>query len=888
MNKELNIIISQEGRLLTEFSDTKHRLSKGVTDIQSRVEEHFKESPEKALFNLGFIEAKGHLSATLNFWHEFSAHYVKTLRLTENLDILREKTEIIFDKNFTQNLLSEAPFFTGSEYLNIDFMQTVWEQLTHFFKKEIKKQKGKVQDFFKEYSSQVNLADKIYFHLVENKKGSSTPFVFLATYSTGVSENGHSRHRPLRNLLIEYADKQEKLVELLSTVYKVAEESTFIKSILDSGEIFYPLGVKSSESFMFLKETEIYEEHGILCRIPNWWKGARKGVSISLNLGGRKKSLLGLDSLIGFDMGFTVAGTELSEKEVRKILEESSGLTLIKGKWVAVDKEKLKATLDKWEELKELIADKDMTLSEALRFASGLNDKSLMKGNEVSLDVSFEKWMTTIFDKMQNPAKLNNINMQKDFKTELRPYQQDGVNWLSFLVSMNLGACLADDMGLGKTVQVTALLNSLKKKKEYSTSLLAVPASLVHNWASEINKFAPKLKYSIAHPSGGDRFIGNNPDAEKIKKNDLIITTYGLVKKYEWMKKHTWKYFIIDEAQAIKNPLTAQTKGVKSIPSEKRIALTGTPIENSLGDLWSIFDFLNPGLMGTKEEFKKLTKEGEHSYSKIRKIISPYILRRLKTDKSIISDLPDKIELDSYSQLTKKQFVLYQKQVDELKKSIENSEGMERKGLVLATLMRFKQICNHPSQYLGDNDYNEKDSGKFNRLKEICETVKEKRERMLIFTQFKEMTEPLNNYLYKIFGKPGFVLHGGTQIKKRKEMVNKFQSDEYYPYFVLSLKAGGTGLNLTKANHVVHFDRWWNPAVENQATDRVFRIGQKKSVLVHKFICEGTFEEKIDEMLKHKSKLSDSILSKTDGVKFTEMSNDDIIKMFSINTLKAQ
>jgi len=292
--------------------------------------------------------------------------------------------------------------------------------------------------------------------------------------------------------------------------------------------------------------------------------------------------------------------------------------------------------------------------------------------------------------------------------------------------------------------------------------------------------------------------------------------------------------------------------------------------------------------MGTKEEFKKLTKEGEHSYSKIRKIISPYILRRLKTDKSIISDLPDKIELDSYSQLTKKQFVLYQKQVDELKKSIENSEGMERKGLVLATLMRFKQICNHPSQYLGDNDYNEKDSGKFNRLKEICETVKEKRERMLIFTQFKEMTEPLNNYLYKIFGKPGFVLHGGTQIKKRKEMVNKFQSDEYYPYFVLSLKAGGTGLNLTKANHVVHFDRWWNPAVENQATDRVFRIGQKKSVLVHKFICEGTFEEKIDEMLKHKSKLSDSILSKTDGVKFTEMSNDDIIKMFSINTLKAQ
>jgi len=882
MHKELNIIISSESRLLTEFSDSKVKNSRIVIDLQDKVEEHFKESSEKALFNLGFIEAKGHLSATLNFWHEFSAHFIKALRLSENLDVLREKAEIPFDKDFIESLISEAPYFTGSEYLNIDFMQTVWETLTQFFKNEIKKNIGSVHDFFKEYSSQVNLADKIYFHLVENIKGSSTPFVFLATYSAGLAENGYSRHRPLRNLLVEYADQQDKLVELLSTVYKVAEKSPFIKTILDSGEIFYPLGVNSSESFMFLKETEVYEEYGILCRIPNWWKGARKGVSISLNLGEKKKSLLGLDSLIDFNMKFSVAGTELSVEEVRRILEESSGLTLIKGKWVAVDKEKLKATLKKWEEIKELISDENMTLSEALRFASGLNDNKLKQGTEVSMDIDFGKWMKTIFDKMQNPSKLINVNMLKDFKTELRPYQQDGVNWLSFLSSMNLGACLADDMGLGKTVQVTALLNSLKKKKEYSTSLLAVPASLVHNWASEINKFAPKLKYSIAHPSGGDRFIGNNPDTEKIQENDLIITTYGLVKKYEWMKKHTWKYFIIDEAQAIKNSMTAQTKGVKSIPSEKRIALTGTPIENSLGDLWSIFDFLNPGLMGSKEEFKKLIKEGEHSYGKIRKIISPYILRRLKTDKSIISDLPDKIELDSYSRLTKKQLVLYQKQVDELKKSIENSEGMSRKGLVLATLMRFKQICNHPSQYLGDNDYNEKDSGKFHRLKEICETVKEKRERVLIFTQFKEMTEPLNNYLHKIFGKPGFVLHGGTSIKKRKEMVNKFQSDEYYPYFVLSLKAGGTGLNLTKANHVVHFDRWWNPAVENQATDRVFRIGQKKSVLVHKFICEGTFEERIDEMLKDKSELSKNILSKTEGVKFTEMNNDDIIKMFSI------
>ena len=355
-----------------------------------------------------------------------------------------------------------------------------------------------------------------------------------------------------------------------------------------------------------------------------------------------------------------------------------------------------------------------------------------------------------------------------------------------------------------------------------------------------------------------------------------------MIKTTEWLKEFNWNYLILDEAQAIKNPITAQAKSIKLLKCKNKIALTGTPIENNLGDLWSLFDFLNPGLLGSRKEFKQLVQKDNHNFGKIRKIITPYILRRLKTDKKVITDLPDKIEMDVFAKLSKKQATLYQAQIELLQKALDDAEGIKRKGLVLSSLMKFKQICNHPSQHLGDNGYKSLDSGKFIRLKEICEIVKEKRERILIFTQFKEIIEPLNIFLTEVFGRSGLTLHGGTAIKKRHEMVNNFQSDTYYPYFILSLKAGGTGLNLTKANHVVHFDRWWNPAVENQATDRAFRIGQKKSVVVHKFICEGTFEEKIDQMLRDKTELSKNILSETKSSWITEMSNKELIDMFSM------
>jgi non-specific serine/threonine protein kinase len=347
---------------------------------------------------------------------------------------------------------------------------------------------------------------------------------------------------------------------------------------------------------------------------------------------------------------------------------------------------------------------------------------------------------------------------------------------------------------------------------------------------------------------------------------------------------------ILDEAQAIKNPGAQQTRALKALNADWRLALTGTPVENRTGDLWSIFDFLNPGLLGSAKSFNTLCRSmatGGQGYAPLRRLVQPYILRRLKTDRSVISDLPDKTEVNAYCLLSKRQAALYQQAVGEMQKAIAESDGIARRGLVLAFLMRFKQICNHPSQWLGDGVYAQGDSGKLARLRELGESIAARQDKVLVFTQFREMTEPLADFLADVFGRRGLVLHGGTAVRKRGELVRRFQEDDRVPFMVLSLKAGGTGLNLTAASHVIHFDRWWNPAVENQGTDRAFRIGQKKNVLVHKFVCRGTVEERIDAMIVGKRALSDQILGGGIETALTEMSDAELLAMVSLDLASA-
>jgi non-specific serine/threonine protein kinase len=426
-------------------------------------------------------------------------------------------------------------------------------------------------------------------------------------------------------------------------------------------------------------------------------------------------------------------------------------------------------------------------------------------------------------------------------------------------------------------------------------SLLILPTSLLGNWQREVERFAPELRMFVAHRSLSEpadlKRVAADPGGE-LAGYDLVATTYGLARREKWLADVNWSLLILDEAQAIKNAGAAQSKAIKSIPARGRIILTGTPVENHLGDLWSLFDFCSPGLLGTATEFKKFVKAGDDQelskrLSAVRRLIRPYVLRRMKTDPRIVPDLPDKTELRVDCGLTTTQAALYQKVTQELERALDRATGIQRRGMVLAALMQLKQICNHPSLYLKQDGFAPAASGKFAELRSISQTIIERQEKLLVFSQFQSMCNPLADALQSVFNKPGLVLTGKTSPAMRGKMVESFQQESGLPFFVISVKAGGTGLNLTQASHVVHFDRWWNPAVEDQATDRAFRIGQKRNVMVHKFVCRGTFEEKIDELIESKKRLSKELFSGEGEIPLTEMSNEQLLKFVALDVHKA-
>jgi SNF2 family DNA or RNA helicase len=557
--------------------------------------------------------------------------------------------------------------------------------------------------------------------------------------------------------------------------------------------------------------------------------------------------------------------------------------------------------LDHWTRVQAAHEGGGLSFHEGMRWLAGLPPAAGGDAAAFDLDggrdwseVVTGKNLQALLDQLREPGEVKEI---PGLRATLRPYQKRGASWLHFLSRLGFGACLADDMGLGKTLQVISLLCLRRDtaRDDTTPSILVVPASLIGNWRAELARFAPHLRVFAAHPSASSResldSLAADPDAA-LRGWDALLTTYGLLQRSESLQGHTWDLAVLDEAQAIKNPGTAQARSVKKLHARARLALTGTPIENRLGDLWSLFDFLNPGLLGKANDFARITTilsspKHPHGYAPLRRLIQPYLLRRLKTDRSIISDLPDKTEVRANCPLTKKQAMLYGKLVEQLKADLANKDldPNERRGLVLGYLIKFKQVCNHPSHWSGDGRFEAADSGKFARLAEIAGELAERQERCLVFTQFREMTAPLAAHLAGIFGRPGLVLHGGTAVKQRTQLVEQFQRADGPPFFVLSVKAGGTGLTLTAANHVVHFDRWWNPAVENQATDRAFRIGQKRNVLVHKFVCPGTIEEKIDALINDKRALADDLLSADSGAEklLTEMSNDELLNFVRLD-----
>ncbi len=663
------------------------------------------------------------------------------------------------------------------------------------------------------------------------------------------------------------------------------------------GEIFHALRWGPQEALQLLKDVPALEAAGVVVRMPaNWRLNRPARAQVKATVGTSAPSQLGLDALLDFRMEVTLDGEALTAAEIKRLLAQSDGLAFIRGQWVEIDHDRLSRTLKRFEAIERRAAAEGLSFGEAMRLLAGASlggdDAASQADRDWSATVA-GAWLAETLAALRRPDGRMGIDSERLLHGTLRPYQRAGVQWLYLLARLRLGACLADDMGLGKTIQVLALLLALKLEAagKAEPSLLVAPASLLANWASEIARFAPSLRAIVAHPSAMPPEALKSAGPDHVADVDLVITSYGYLARAPWLKERVWRLVAVDEAQAIKNPEAQQTRAVKQIKAAARIALTGTPIENRLGDLWSIFDFLNPGLLGSSKQFssyiKQLGDRPHNPYGPLRELVRPYILRRLKTDKSIIADLPDKTEVKAFCPLSRKQAALYQQAVDDLTRQLEEADGIKRRGIVLALLMRLKQICNHPSQWLGDNAWAEEDSGKFARLRDLAEEIAARQEKALVFTQFKETTAPLATFLGAVFGRPGLVLHGETEVKKRKELVRRFQEDEAIPFFVLSLKAGGAGLNLTAASHVIHFDRWWNPAVENQATDRAFRIGQTKNVLVHKFVCRGTVEDKIDQMIESKQQLAGNFLSGAAELPLTEMKDAELLRLVSLDLAAA-
>lgn len=892
--EKLDAVVMPDGSIQLEWLTGADRIGQQSKLLQQEIYERYTSDPQGWFFFLGFCSKKIELSPSLSFWRSFSGLFVRRLSLTPEIEEHRSEIDIPLLKEDLIRLQETAPLMSGGEYVNDEVLLALWGALHGIFAGNIASFNGSVAEYVREFSQEIHLVGRIYFHLVENTKGDA-PFAFLATYSTRLNDEGESKHLPLKYALEEYRDDSNKLLELLVPIYEAAGQSELVAELLDSKELFHPLAWSTKEAFVFLQEIPFYEQSGILCRIPNWWKGKGANISVQINIGEKPPAMVGMATLLDFRPRLMLGDMEISEQEARRLLHQSEGLAFLKNKWVPVDPEKLKQTLAAYDKARELNTEEGISFRDAMRFS--INPQLLLGAgaDKMISGVSNGQWLQSVFAKLSCPAEIGSVMTGETFKAKLRGYQQDGLKWLHYLHGLQFGACLADDMGLGKTVQLLAFLDALHTEKmaadavELSrppqSSLLVIPASLLANWIGEIEKFYPSLKYFAAHPDLHKP--GKVPDfgPEQLAKFDLVITTYALTQRYQWIQNYSWNYIILDEAQAIKNPGTKQTKAIKKLSANNRIVMTGTPVENRLSDLWSLFDFLNPGLLGNAKEFSRFSKglaADPNGYASLRKVVSPFILRRLKTDKTIISDLPDKVEVKTWAKMSKKQTVLYGEMVEGLREVIEQADGIQRKGLILSALMKFKQLCNHPAQYLGQEQFEEQESGKFERLREICETIYEKREKVLVFTQFKEMTAPLSRFLETIFKRQGLVLHGSVPVGKRKELVEKFQSHEYVPYFVLSLKAGGVGLNLTAANHVIHFDRWWNPAVENQATDRAFRIGQKKNVMVHKFLTKGTVEEKIDEMLTVKARLASEVVAASGENWITEMSNAELLDLFTL------
>ncbi len=625
---------------------------------------------------------------------------------------------------------------------------------------------------------------------------------------------------------------------------------------------------------------------GFTVMLPAWWtrRGSRLQLSARARVrGSRHKAGDGtlLDAIARFDWELAIGERALSFGELEQLALLKSPLVRMRGRWVQVRPEEIRAAIEFWTSRGSDTA----TVRELVQMALGSQD---LPGALDFGGVEADGWIGELLGRLRGTAAFEQLPPPAGFTGTLRPYQLRGYSWLAFLGRWGLGACLADDMGLGKTIQTLALIERDRELGSTRPVLLICPTSVLNNWRKEASRFTPGLRVLVHHGPGRSR---GEAFAREARRHGLVISSYQLLARdLDTLTEVDWGGIVLDEAQNIKNPETLPARAARALQGGYRIALTGTPVENHVGELWSIMEFLNPSLLGTEGAFHRRflvpiqAARDPDAGERLRRLTGPFILRRLKTDRSIISDLPEKLEANVYCLLTREQASLYASVVDETQRALAGAEGIRRRGLVLATISKLKQVCNHPAQFLGDNSRIDGRSGKLQRLTEMVEEVVLAGERALVFSQFAEMGSMIQRHLQSTLGREALFLHGGVARRQRDEMVERFQDEGSAPaIFVLSLKAGGTGLNLTAANHVFHFDRWWNPAVENQATDRAFRIGQSRHVQVHRFVCSGTLEERIDEIIERKREVADLVVGTGEGW-LTELSEAELREVLALGS----
>ncbi len=718
----LGLRLTPHGRLVAQADDDAPDFDARTA---TRLADAFARGSGHGLLQLGAGEVGQLLPPAFVWWRAFAARYVAALCLHAPAGKSGAALPEVPAPDAAEcaSLVLTAPMMPGAEYLTPDVLRALWNETAAACQAALAAAQADLQSFLKRLNPAWNLVGRVHFNLAENRRDAEAPFAFMATYTTRLSAQAKAQHVPLGQALREYAGaaNRQRLLSLLLPVQRAAEQCAWLKAMADAGEIFHPLRWTPQDASRFLTSVPQLEGAGVVVRMPATWRASRPArPQVTGTVGARKPSALGLEGMLDFRMSVTLDGEVLSEQEVKLLLSGTDSLVLLRGQWVEVDRERLQRAVQQFREAEQLAARNGLSFTAAMRMLAGA---SAANGAAEAADLEWSRvtagpWLAETLRALRTPDGAG-VDPGPALRGTLRPYQQAGVQWLHLLSGLGLGACLADDMGLGKTIQVLALLLlERRRSKGVATrpSLLVAPASLLANWSAEIEKFAPELRTLIVHPSAMTAAQVKEFRPTQTAELDLAITSYGSLLRIPGLAEAEWRFAILDEAQAIKNPGAKQTRAAKALKAQARIALTGTPVENHLGDLWSIFDFINPGLLGSAKQFslyaKGLADRTDNPYGPLRELVRPYILRRMKTDKTIIADLPDKTEVKAYCGLSRRQAALYEQAVQDLQKALEETEGIERRGVVLAMLMRFKQICNHPSQWLNDNVWAEEDSGK--------------------------------------------------------------------------------------------------------------------------------------------------------------------------------